>query len=122
MVAIGVGVLLAETYGKSVFSNALINHLQSSTWATTDNFNFEWPWHYLVFQGVIFSVFWFLLGIFAFKKFGHPYWRYSLLTPILYFLLTFDIAFAVYVLVVGAGGLFAYSKKASVQPSSVALH
>jgi hypothetical protein len=106
-----VAFLQAKLLGEHLIKQGLIEHLQSSTptfIATGDNFNFEWPWYYILLTCLIFSIFWYFLGKMAFKKFGQPYWRYSLFSPAVYFLLSFDMGALFYMLVIAFGGLSVY--------------
>jgi hypothetical protein len=113
--------LQAKLLGERLIRQGLVEHMNSSTptfIATGDNFNFEWPWYYILLTCLIFSIFWYFLGRVAFKKFGQPYWRYSLFAPAVYFLLSFDIGSVFYMLVVAVGGFSAYSSSA---PASQAI-
>jgi hypothetical protein len=122
IVSAGIGIVLMEIYGKHVYTNALAEFLNSTSGTSADEFNFEWPLHYLLIHSAIFSIAWLFFGAFAFRKYGYPYWRYSLLSPVVYFLLTFDFVFPLYVLAIGFGGIVMYSKSASSGTNHITNH
>ena len=120
-IAVIISIIFMKLYGSQIIANSVALFHETSPGVSFDKFNFEWPVHYLLILALPTSVYWFLLGRFAYKKYGQPNWRYSLLSPIVYFVFTFDIVFPFYILATAIGGLFAYSKGASETPSHITM-
>ena len=97
-----------ELIGESIFADYFNVYLKAG--GDPDSFVINWPWYYILINSLFYSIFWFFLGRVAYKIFAIPYWRYSLLVPVLYFLLSYDLTFVIYLLITLVGGVSAYSR------------
>lgn len=108
-----IGVAIMEVIGKGMIVSSLKAHVAIG--GDPDAFVMSWPWYYLLVNCFVFSIFWFFLGRIAYKKFEVPSWRFVLIVSVLYFFLSFDITFVLYLLVTLLGGFSIYAKSAPMK-------
>jgi len=103
-----IGVANMQLIGKSILVNTLKTYIESG--GDPDAFVMNWPWYYILINCFVFSIFWFLLGRIAYRKFKLPYWRFAMIVPVLYFFLSFDVTFIFYLLATLVGGVSEYAR------------
>jgi len=107
-----VGVAIMELMGKSILLSSLKTYVKAG--GDPDAFVMIWPLYYILINCFVFSIFWFFLGRVAYNKFSLPYWRYALIVPMLYFLISLDFTFIIYLLVTLVGAVSVYLRSVTI--------